>query len=202
MGMKPTASLMALVALALSAPLAAQAEGDGRHHGGGWQQGAGRYQGGPPYGGPQGPGGPGGQWRGREEQGRPSGPPPGAYEGPPQGGRWTGGRYGPPPGYEPPHGEPQQRYENPRAGGNSLGEGWSEQQNAARAGVRSGQLRPMGGVLSELRRRQPGRPLDAGIEQLADGREVYRVRWAAANGRRIDFIVDARTGAILAEEGR
>jgi uncharacterized membrane protein YkoI len=60
----------------------------------------------------------------------------------------------------------------------------------------------MGGVLADLRRRQPGRPLDAGIEQMADGRPVYRVRWAAADGRRIDYIVDARTGAILAEEGR
>ena len=85
---------------------------------------------------------------------------------------------------------------------NSLGEGWREQQNEARAGVRSGELRPLGGVLAELRRRRPGRQLDAGLEEGVDGRPVYRVRWAADNGRRIDFIVDARTGAILAEEGR
>ena len=85
---------------------------------------------------------------------------------------------------------------------NSLGDGWREQQNEAREGVRRGEYRPLGGVLSDLRRRQPGRQLDAGIEQGRDGRPVYRVRWAAQNGQRIDYIVDARTGAILAEEGR
>ena len=37
-----------------------------------------------------------------------------------------------------------------------------------------------------------GRVLDAGLE----GRN-YRVRWAAADGRRIDFIVDAETGQII-----
>ena len=30
-----------------------------------------------------------------------------------------------------------------------------------------------------------------------DGRPIYRVRWQAANGQRIDFIVDATTGAII-----
>jgi uncharacterized membrane protein YkoI len=34
--------------------------------------------------------------------------------------------------------------------------------------------------------------LDAGLEG-----PNYRVRWATADGRRIDFIVDARTGQIL-----
>jgi len=190
--MKPLASLLVLAALTLSVSVSAQA--DPRHRGGGWHGGGGP-EGPGPYGGPgNGPGGPGGPWRGREEQGR----PPMPYEGgPPPGGRWGDGRYPP-----PPNGAPAPNYEQPRGRVNSLGEGWSEQQNAAREGVRSGQLRPMTGVLSELRRRQPGRPLDAGIEQMEDGRPVYRVRWAAANGRRIDYIVDARTGAILAEEGR
>jgi uncharacterized membrane protein YkoI len=51
-------------------------------------------------------------------------------------------------------------------------------------------------VIAEIKRRTPGRTLDAGLEQ-ADGRAVYRVRWAAADGRRIDYIVDAQSGAIL-----
>jgi YebC/PmpR family DNA-binding regulatory protein len=38
--------------------------------------------------------------------------------------------------------------------------------------------------------------LDAGLEDHG-GRPVYRVRWQAANGERIDFIVDARSGAII-----
>lgn len=84
---------------------------------------------------------------------------------------------------------------------NSLGEGWREQQDEARSGVREGRMVPLGSVLSDIRRRQPGRQLDAGIEQQG-GRPTYRVRWAAENGRRMDFIVDARTGAILSVEGR
>jgi hypothetical protein len=192
--MKSFAPLLVLAALALSASTMASAEPDRRHggHGGGQQEWRGGGPGGP--GGFEQPGG--GRWRGRDE-GRPQGPYQGGPQGPPQG-PWNGGpRYYAPQGYPaqgPPNGE------RPRA--NSLGEGWREQQNEARAGVRSGELRPLGGVLAELRRRQPGRQLDAGIEEGADGRPVYRVRWAAQNGRRIDFIVDARTGAILSEEGR
>lgn len=201
--MKPIVPLLVIAALALGAPAAAWAEhdhghqggggGGGNWHGGGGGGGGGRFEGGGgPYGGPGGPGGPGrgGPWRGGPQSGPYEGGPPGP---PGQGGRWN--RYNPPPGGGYPTPAPRERM-------NSLGEGWREQQNEAREGVRSGALRPLGGVLSELRRRQPGRQLDAGIEQGPDGRPVYRVRWAAANGRRIDFIVDARTGAILSEEGR
>jgi uncharacterized membrane protein YkoI len=54
--------------------------------------------------------------------------------------------------------------------------------------------------MEQIRRRTPGRPLDAGMEQ-SGGRAVYRVRWAAEDGRRIDYIVDAETGAILRADG-
>ncbi len=178
--MKSLAPLLVLAALTLSAPTLASAEPDRRHG----HEGGGEWRGASPYGGqfgrPQGEPA-GGRWRGRDEGGRPEG-------------RWNDGRY-PPQGGQP-SAEPQ------RGRVNSLGEGWREQQNEARQGVRSGELRPLGGVLAELRRRQPGRQLDAGIEDGPGGRPVYRVRWAAENGRRIDYIVDARTGAILAEEGR
>ncbi len=80
--------------------------------------------------------------------------------------------------------------------------GWGQEQNDARARVRSGEFRPLGTVIGELRRRTPGRQLDTAIEQGRDGRPVYRVRWAADNGRRIDYTIDARTGAILSAEGQ
>jgi uncharacterized membrane protein YkoI len=51
-------------------------------------------------------------------------------------------------------------------------------------------------VIREINRRDPGYQLDAGLEQEG-GRTVYRVRWASSNGRRIDYIVDALSGAIL-----
>jgi len=84
---------------------------------------------------------------------------------------------------------------------NSLGAGWAQQQDQARAGVRQGRMIPLGRVMTGIRQTTPGRLLDAGLEPGPNGRPAYRVRWAAAGGRRIDFIVDAVTGAILARTG-
>jgi uncharacterized membrane protein YkoI len=79
---------------------------------------------------------------------------------------------------------------------NSLGDGWRPQQDEAREGVRGGRMVPLPQVLSEIKRRTPGRVLDAGIEYIGD-RAVYRVRWITDDGRRIDYIVDARSGQII-----
>jgi len=83
---------------------------------------------------------------------------------------------------------------------NSLGAGWRQQQDEARDAVRRGRHVPLGRVLEQLRRRAPGRQLDVGLEAQG-GRSVYRVRWAAADGRRIDYIVDAESGAVLRADG-
>ena len=63
--------------------------------------------------------------------------------------------------------------------------------------MRQGRIIPLSRVVQTLERLRPGRVLDAGLETAADGRMTYRVRWAATGGRRIDFIVDAETGAII-----
>jgi hypothetical protein len=89
----------------------------------------------------------------------------------------------------------------PRRGPNSLREGYGPQQDEARRGVREGGFVPLPNVLNDIRRRTPGRQLDTGIEDY-DGRPSYRVRWVDQSGRRMDFIVDARTGAVLSVEGR
>jgi hypothetical protein len=86
--------------------------------------------------------------------------------------------------------------------GDSLGADWREQQNEARQKVKEGRHVPLDRVIQSIRRQTPGRLLDTGIEQGPDGRSVYRVRWAAANGRRVDILVDAQTGAILSSQGR
>jgi hypothetical protein len=93
--------------------------------------------------------------------------------------------YAPPPPYAP----------------NSLGAGWGQQQDQARRGVREGGLLSLGQVMQNIRRATPGRLLDAGLEPGPDGRPAYRVRWAATGGRRIDFIVDAASGAIIGRSG-
>lgn len=83
-----------------------------------------------------------------------------------------------------------------RSRGNSLGDSWAPREDDAREGVRGGRLVPLEQVIRNISRSTPGRLLDAGLEDYG-GRPVYRVRWQAANGQRIDFIVDARTGAII-----
>lgn len=84
----------------------------------------------------------------------------------------------------------------------SLGAGWSPLQGGqAKNQVRAGQIVPLSTATEAVRRRIPGRLLDAGLEP--DGpRQVYRVRWAAADGRRLDIIADAATGQVIRQEGR
>jgi uncharacterized membrane protein YkoI len=86
-------------------------------------------------------------------------------------------------------------------GYDSLGADWGAQQDEARAGVRQGRYVPLARVIAEIDRRTPGQQLDVGLEQ-SGGRAVYRVRWAAHGGRRIDYIVDASTGAIISPQGK
>ncbi len=79
---------------------------------------------------------------------------------------------------------------------NSLGADWRLQQDEARQGVRAHQLMPLGQVIERIRQRSPGRQLDAGLEYQGE-RPLYRVRWMTKDGRRIDYLIDAVTGAIL-----
>ena len=196
----PAPILIAAI-LALAAPVVASARPDeGRgggqsHQGGGWRGGGGgRYEqprGGAPYGRGEPAGG-----------GRYGYRPPAPSAEYPQGAAPQGaGRYTRYPRDEGAYyGEPPQPA--PRRPANSLREGWRQQQDEAREGVRNGELAPLRDILPSLRQRMPGRMLDTGIEEGADGRAVYRIRWAAMNGRRMDFIVDARTGAVLGTEGQ
>ena len=179
--MKPLAALaMSLAVLATASPTLAQQQHD---HGRGGGQGA-EHRGGYPGGGyPQ-----GGYPRGGYPQGgypRSGGypDPRGAYPDP----RGYGYPAAPPPAY--------------RRGPDSLGADWGGQQDEVRAGVRQGRYMGLARVIGTIRQRTPGHQLDAGLEQWG-GRAVYRVRWAAPNGRRVDYIVDAQSGAILQVDGR
>jgi hypothetical protein len=191
-------SLALLAAIGLLAagvqPVAAQggrgyfggSRGGGMFHGGGF---------GRPPGGGGGRGGfapPAGEWRGganpyRNGGGYPGGGYPGAYPGNgPGGARW--GPEGPPPAYRGP-------------APNSLDQGWREQQDEVRRAVREGRHISLNQAIEAVRRRAPGRELDAGLEPGPDGRQVYRLRWAGQNGRRTDYMVDAATGRIIGVVG-
>jgi hypothetical protein len=74
--------------------------------------------------------------------------------------------------------------------------GWREAPELR--GPRGRQLAPLGAVIQSIQRRAPGRQLDAEVGYLG-GRSVYRVLWLTARGRRMDYVVDAETGAILSE---
>lgn len=83
-----------------------------------------------------------------------------------------------------------------RPRGNSLGDSWAPRGDDAREGVRGGRLVPLEQVIRNIARQTPGRLLDAGLEGGGE-RPVYRVRWQTNDGRRIDYIVDARSGQII-----
>ena len=84
----------------------------------------------------------------------------------------------------------------------SLGKDWNPSSAGVRDQVRSGRVIPLSQAIKTVESSTPGHLLDAGLESGADGRQVYRVRWAAADGRRLDVIVDATSGAVLRQEGR
>jgi hypothetical protein len=166
------AIVVGLVLAALASPGFAQGWSGGHGGHGGREDGRGESRGYP-----------------RERGGERGGPPEGyrgggqpAYRGSPMPDR------GPPPG--------------PGGGwdGDSLGAGWSAQQDEVRQGVRQRRFVPLGRAIQSIRRHGPGHELDAGLEQWG-GRPAYRVRWAAPDGRRIDYMVDAESGAILSADG-
>jgi hypothetical protein len=124
-------------------------------------------------------GGGGGRWAGG----------PGGRQGPagPGDGRWSGGYPAGPesgPAYAAPP-DPRRAQDYDRG-----------EQDEVRNGVRSGQIKSMGWILNRLRSRG-GHMLDANLGQGPNGEPIYRVVWASPDGRRTDYIIDARTGAIL-----
>ncbi|HWA62727.1 MAG TPA: PepSY domain-containing protein [Caulobacteraceae bacterium] len=82
------------------------------------------------------------------------------------------------------------------AGGpDSLGADYSPERGAPKPA--GGQrLLPLNVIIERIQKRTPGTQLDTGTEYMGD-RPVYRVRWITKDGRRIDYLIDAVTGAIL-----
>ena len=161
-------ALPVLLAAIVAAASPAMADHDRGRDGGGWHGGGGE---------PRGNGyGRGGRWGGG--QGGPVGRPEGRWGGGYPAGPEGGGVYA-----EPPRARAPQEY-------------YRGEQDEARNGVRSGQIKSMGWIVGRLQGRG-GRMLDANLGQGPNGEPVYRVIWASPDGRRIDYIIDARTGAIL-----
>jgi hypothetical protein len=194
---RAAAILLAVLALHVSAiDAAAQPRGGwGGAHGGGWGGGRGGFAGGGRFG-----AGPGGGWGGRFRY------PGGGYPGAAFGGRPPIGQRGFP-GRAPyaDRGFAAPGPVAPRAFGGEergvFGGDWRAQQDEVRRAVREGRHIPLSQAIEAVRRRMPGRELDAGLETGPDGRSVYRLRWAGQNGRRQDYLVDAGSGAIVGVQG-
>jgi hypothetical protein len=131
-------------------------------------------------------------------------PPRGAYPGPygaphtPYPAGPYAGPYGPPPTatyggrpYPAPYPQPPARY------GPGFGGDWRAEQDDVRRAVRDGRHVPLSQAIAAVRHHSPGHVLDAGMQTGPDGRTLYRLRWATNDGRRIDYLVDAATGAVV-----
>ena len=95
------------------------------------------------------------------------------------------------------HAQRDRREEAPPA---NLGRAAAAQQQQARQGVQEGRLVPIAQVFAALNRRTPGKQQDARIERVGE-RQVYRIPWVTTDGKRIDYTVDAQSGAILSANG-
>ena len=100
-------------------------------------------------------------------------------------------------GRDDPRRYPHQQDDARRGPGAGAGYGYG----APRANpAAQGRVIPLSGVVGQFKRRFPtGRLLDAEMGEL-DGRPVYHVHWATGEGRRIDYLVDARTGQVIGED--
>lgn len=71
----------------------------------------------------------------------------------------------------------------------------------ARAAVQAGEVLPLPAVLEQLRRSHPGQVLEVELER-DDGRWRYEVKLLQADGQLRKLVLDARSGAVLAERRR
>ncbi len=79
----------------------------------------------------------------------------------------------------------------------------NQDQEQARDGVRAGQIVPLSMVLETIRRRYPGKHLDARTIGGGPGNPLrYEVKWLTPDSHRLDIIADAATGRILKVQGQ
>jgi uncharacterized membrane protein YkoI len=78
------------------------------------------------------------------------------------------------------------------------GYGQSWDSDAARDAVRQGRHMPLRDVLRAVANQIPGSPRGQPVlQERGDGHAVYLLRWQTPDGRLLDLVVDAETGAVL-----
>jgi uncharacterized membrane protein YkoI len=71
----------------------------------------------------------------------------------------------------------------------------------ARDSRNQGRTVPLSQIFSNLKRQYGGYQLSADLYERGNGKAVYEIDWMTKDGRKMHFVVDAQTGAILDRRG-
>ncbi|HAE28597.1 MAG TPA: hypothetical protein DCG58_15640 [Hyphomonas adhaerens] len=71
----------------------------------------------------------------------------------------------------------------------------------ARDSRNQGRTVPLSQIFNSLKRQYGGYQLGADLYDRGNGKAVYEIDWMTKNGRKMHFVVDAQTGAILDRRG-
>ncbi|KCZ45919.1 MULTISPECIES: PepSY domain-containing protein [unclassified Hyphomonas] len=71
----------------------------------------------------------------------------------------------------------------------------------ARDSRNQGRTVPLSQIFNNLKRQYGGYQLSADLYDRGNGKSVYEIDWMTKDGRKMHFVVDAQTGAILDRRG-
>lgn len=82
-------------------------------------------------------------------------------------------------------------------------QGWMNQfsPGQARDSRNEGRTVPLSQIFSNLKRQYGGYQLRADLYDKGNGKSVYEIDWMTKDGRKMHFVVDAQSGAILDRRG-
>ncbi|MDA8457057.1 PepSY domain-containing protein [Acidovorax sp. GBBC 3334] len=74
------------------------------------------------------------------------------------------------------------------------------EQDAARRGVLTGQLKPLNSIIADISRQYAGRVIDVESKRGRNGELRYEMKIIDARGEKHEVLVDAATGSVVAQE--
>lgn len=82
-------------------------------------------------------------------------------------------------------------------------QGWADQfsPGQARESRSQGRTVPLSQIFSNLKQQYGGYQLSADLYNKGNGKAVYEIDWMTGDGRKMHFVVDAQSGAILDRRG-
>jgi uncharacterized membrane protein YkoI len=85
----------------------------------------------------------------------------------------------------------------------AMAQGWGDtfSPNQARDAVRDGKTVPLSRIFQMLKREYGGYQLGADLVSKQGGGAEYHVDWMTEDGRKMRFVVDAQSGAIISRRG-